>query len=81
MINFKKIKKVLGRKDVMIGILLGLIIYCAIRDCNLKEGYRRRGDRKKSSATKIYDKIPSVVDTMAALPIAYKKTKEKVNSA
>ena len=35
----KKVKKILGRRGVMIGILMGLIIYCAIRDCNVLEGF------------------------------------------
>ena len=81
MLNLNKIKKILARKDVMIGILLGLIIYCAIRDCNIKEGYRRRGDRKKSAGQKMYEKIPSLVDVMAAGPITLKKTKERINES
>lgn len=73
----KKVKKILGRRGVMIGILMGLIIYCAIRDCNVLEGMRLRGDKKKGVFSKITDSIPSVSDVIAAPGIALDKAKEK----
>tara|TARA_Y100000816_G_C26084450_1_gene572022 strand:- start:414 stop:653 length:240 start_codon:yes stop_codon:yes gene_type:complete len=77
----KKVKKMLARRDVLIGILLGLIIYCAIRNCNIKEGYRKRGDKKKGIFKKIAGKIPSLSDVIAAPIIAVKNAKKKVKKA
>jgi len=73
----KKVKKILGRRGVMIGILMGLIIYCAIRDCNILEGMRLRGDKKKGVFDKITGSIPSVSDVIAAPGIALDKATEK----
>lgn len=76
----KKVKKMLGRRGMIIGILLGLIIYCAVRDCNILEGMRLRGDKKKGVLSKITDSIPSVSDVIAAPGIAYDKAKAKRKS-
>jgi len=73
----KKVKKILGKRGVMIGILMGLIIYCAIRDCNILEGMRLRGDKKKGVFDKIAGSIPSVSDIIAAPGIALDKATEK----
>lgn len=76
----KKVKKILSRRGMIIGILLGLIIYCAIRDCNILEGMRLRGDKKKGVLTKMTDSIPSISDVIAAPGIAFDKAKAKRNS-
>lgn len=81
MIKLNKVKKFLGRRDVMIGILLGLIIYCAIRNCNIKEGYRRRGNRKKSTSQKMLDKIPSLSSIIAAPGIVFDDARKKRKEA
>ena len=75
-------KKLLCKKEILIGILFCLIIYFAIKNYNIKEGYRRRGD-SKSKVKKFFEKggkkMQNTIEFMFAQPfIMYKNIKKKI---
>ena len=76
----KKVKKILGKRGVMIGILMGLIIYCAIRDCNVLEGFttedEESGEDDDAGEAKIAEK-----EEKAAVEIKKKRDKFNKKSA